>query len=296
MVSNKGNSTTTLLMLLGSLIVISACGTAQPLETAPTPVATFPVPEPPAPAPTPTPEPTPPTPTATPVPTPTEPPLVPALLPGAPDYCVAAEPAKLQEIKRTPAGPFFVHHPETTDGNNPTVIFIPGGNGTERGAERVWDNYLSNGSGVERFRLVIPYSPDEVGFMGEARLIVAILDEVLACYGGDAAKVHVAGMSNGGHAAFETMLAFPERFATLLGAPGSFPTDDPAEWAKALGDRPVFNGVGSNDDEWIPEVKATHDALVAEGVESVFIEFKGQRHSVRSEFDESVFFDFWTSH
>jgi predicted esterase len=132
--------------------------------------------------------------------------------------------------------------------------------------------------------------------MGEARLVVAIVDEVLACYGGDAAKVHIAGMSNGGHAAFETMLTYPERFATLLGAPGSFPTEDPAQWASALGDRAVFNGVGSEDDEWNVEVRATHDALVEQGIESVFVEFTGQRHSVGSDFDESVFFEFWTSH
>ncbi len=64
--------------------------------------------------------------------------------------------------------------------------------------------------------------------------ILAVLDEVLAYYGGDAEKIHIAGLSNGGIAAFGAMLLHPERFATLLGAPGLFQAQDPARWAKAL--------------------------------------------------------------
>lgn len=273
----------TLIPLLALLLMAFACTKTESPEIM-------------ASAPTPTPEPTAPAPSPATEPTPTLTVIEPALSSDAPDYCNAPAADKLQRIRRTPSGPYFVHHPVTANPESQTVVFLPGGNGTERSAERIWDRYLSEGTGMEQFRLVIPYSPEEIGFMGEARLVVAIVDEVLACYGGDAARVHIAGMSNGGHAAFETMLAYPERFVTLLGAPGSFPTEDPAKWASSLGDRAVFNGVGSEDDEWIPEVRATHAALLAEGVESVFMEFAGQRHSINSEFDESVFFDFWTSH
>jgi predicted esterase len=216
--------------------------------------------------------------------------------PEIPDYCTDPKLNTLQEVERTPAGPYFIHHPLTAGPSDPTVIFIPGGNSTRRGAQRLWDTYLSDGEGMEQFRLVVPYSPDETGFMGDTRLIVAVLDEVLACYGGDAAKVHIAGVSNGGRAAFDVMLSYPARFATLLGAPGLFPNNDAAGWARALGDRPVFNGVGANDNGWKPGVKATHDALVAEGVESVYVGFADQSHTVDVAFNEDIFFDFWTSH
>ncbi len=58
----------------------------------------------------------------------------------------------------------------------------------------------------------------------------------------------------------------------------------------------MFNGVGADDDRWKPDVKATHDTLVAAGIESVFVEFAGEGHTVGSEFDESVFFEFWAKH
>ena len=92
------------------------------------------------------------------------------------------------------------------------------------------------------------------------------------------------------------MLARPQLFATLLGAPGSFLRQDPTEWAEALAGRAVFNGVGADDLEWKPEVQLTHDALAGLGIESVFVEFIGEGRIVSTDFDESVFFEFWAAH
>ncbi len=148
--------------------------------------------------------------------------------------------------------------------------------------------------------MVIPYSFD-ADFIDEANRTFEILNEVLWCFGGDPAKVHLAGTSNGGLAPFALMVSRPEHFATLLGAPGAFPVQDPADvdptvWAEALASRAVFNGVAAHDEEWKPEVVATHNALAAAGVESVFVEFAGQGHVLTAALDESVFFDFWAKH
>lgn len=232
---------------------------------------------------------------ATPISTPTPTPAALVDAPQRPAHCVPAKTGTLQEVSSTPAGPYFVHHPMPAKPTAPTVIFLSGGSGSRRSAQRAWDRYLSGGAGVEAFRIVLPYAVD-VDFIDEAGRTFKILDEVLACYGGDAAKVHIAGVSNGGLVAFALMLARPERFATLLGAPGAFPGKDPTAWAKALAGRVVFNGVGANDEGWKAEVKATHDALIAMGLESVYVEFAGQGHTVNEEFDESVFFDFWAKH
>ena len=40
-----------------------------------------------------------------------------------PAYCVPAEKGKLQEIERTPAGPYIVQHPAFDSPTSPTVIF-----------------------------------------------------------------------------------------------------------------------------------------------------------------------------
>ena len=159
----------------------------------------------------------------------------------------------------------------------------------------MWDRYLSGAAEADAFRIVTPYSVD-IDFIDAARRTFGILDEVLSCYGGDPANVHLWGVSNGGLAAFALALGRPERFATLLGAPGAFPRLDPAAGADALAGRAVFNGVWANDDDWRPEVKATHDALAAAGVESVYVEFPGEGHTVGDAFDERVLFEFWVSH
>ncbi len=277
--------------LLGGAVmaaVLSACGSAAPAASTPsaqpmqTPTPTLA----PPPAPAPTPEPT---------PTPTPAPWMPA---GAPQYCVAPEKGQPQEVLGTPGGPYFVRHPAEDNPNAPTIVFLGGGSGSRRSAQRVWTNYLAGGRGVDDFRAVLPYS-DGVEYYdaSESQRTFKIVDEVLACYGGDAGQVHLAGFSNGGHVAFDLMLQRPGLFATLLGAPGEFPQDTtPEQWAKALCGRAVFNGVGAVDEDWKPGVQATHEGLVRMGVDSVYVEFGGQGHSLNEAFDETVFFDFWRVH
>lgn len=217
----------------------------------------------------------------------------PASEPKKPDNCIPAQPGTLQEITGTQASPYFVVHPGQDSSRVTTVIFLSGGAGSRRSAQRVWTNYLSRGSDREAFRIVVPYAVD-MEYIDEAGRTFAILNEVLACYGGDPARVHIGGVSNGGVAAFMLMLARPQRFATLLGAPGTFPiTTNPEAWGKALAGRAVFNGVGANDVDWKPNVKATHEALAAMGISSVYAEFPDQGHTVNQSFDNSILFDFW---
>ncbi len=217
------------------------------------------------------------------------------LVDGHPDYCEPAGTDQLQEVRKTPGSPYFVRHPAIASTAVPTVIFLPGGRGSQRGAERVWANYLSQGEGVDGFRLVMPYAID-FELVDDVRRLYFIPAEIIACFGGDPEKVHIAGRSNGGHIAFQMMLRSPELFASLLGAPGEFATNDPELWVERLDGRPVFNGVGSDDVDWIPGVLGTHEGLVAAGGNSVYVEFAGEGHGVSPEFDESVFFEFWTSH
>ena len=64
---------------------------------------------------------------------------------------------------------------------------------------------ISYGVGVETFRIIVPDSID-IDFIDDFRCKFSILDEIMECYGGDATKAHIAGTSNGGHAAFALML------------------------------------------------------------------------------------------
>ncbi len=213
-----------------------------------------------------------------------------------PAYCVPPRPGVLQEITGTPAGPYFVHHAAPETRRVATVVFLPGGSGLRRNAQRAWDTFLSGASQVDAFRIVVPYWPD-VEMPEDFRRTLAVVDEVLACYGGDPAQIHVAGSSNGGHAAFELMLEHPERFATLLGAPGELPVGTTAADLAALRGRAVFNGVGALDDEfWHKGVRDAHEALTAAGVDSVYVEFAGQGHGAGPGFPKDELFAFWSRH
>lgn len=211
------------------------------------------------------------------------------------ENCASSEPNKLHDIKDGPGAPYFVHHPAQNDTMNGTIIFIPGGRGSRGSAQRVWSNFLSEGKGVDAYRVVIPYSVD-IDFIDDAARTWTIMDAVFECFGGDTSKIHVAGTSNGGLVAFALMQSRPEKFASLLGAPGAFPRMIPKDYTNALFGKAVFNGVGANDFDWKPDVMEIHEALLAAGIDSVYVEFPGESHIVSEEFDESIFFEFWMRH
>ncbi len=220
--------------------------------------------------------------------------LAEAQAPPKPEFCVAAAGSGLQDITGTPQAPYFVHQPEAGTPSPDTLVFVPGGPGSRDTARTSFALWLSRGSTLGKLRVVVPYAADG-DLTNEGSRIVPILDEVLACYGGNAARVHLAGTSNGGRAAFAAMLRSPDRFVTLLGAPGLFQATDGALTA-ALAGKAVFNGVGSLDAEWRPLVKATHDRLVTLKVESEYVELPGQGHILSSTADQEPFFAFWTHH
>lgn len=216
---------------------------------------------------------------------------------GHSSLCGAARPG-LHDVTGTPAGPYLVHHPVRAGPVKHTVLFLPGGDSSKDTSEQfIWPLWLANGRGVDDVRVVIPYTHD--GELGDEQdRIVAIAAEVLSCFGGDPAHVHLAGTSMGGLAAFETMKRTPAPFATLLGAPGAFRTGVTAtDLSRMFTGKAVFVGVGELDEAlWKNPASAIHTRLTSLGYDSTFVEFRGQGHILDAAFDESVFFDFWLAH
>lgn len=194
----------------------------------------------------------------------------------------------------TAASPYFVYHPASAGPDTETIVFLGGGTGSSSSAQRIW-TLLAADPRALAYRVVLPYS-DTIDFIDEARRTFTILNEVLGCHGGAPSRVHLAGYSNGGRAAFGLILSDPSRFATLLGTPGLFPIEKPQEWARVLGCRPVFNGVGELDLGWKPGVQATHAGLMDGGVDSIYWEYPDAGHRLSDGFDAGVFFDFWAAH
>lgn len=220
--------------------------------------------------------------------------------PTQPIRCAPVEQGGLRDVTNSGAAPYLIHRPMTGTSSAPTVVFLAGGSGGRSSAQRAWEILFAARPDTSRFEVVLPYAID-ANFIDEAPRTLAIVNEVLACYGGNPTEVHLAGTSNGGLAAFGLMTAHPEYFATLLGAPGAFPVQDPATidaavLGRTLAGRAVFNGVGALDSAWRAEVIGTHNALASAGVESVFVEFPGAGHVLNETLDPSGFFEFWAAH
>lgn len=213
--------------------------------------------------------------------------------PERPEYCPAAA-AGLQDVVGTPASPYFVHHP-TAEGAQTTVVFLPGADGSRMiSAQFIWSRWLANGVGVDRVRVVVPYTADG-DLLDEGDRVVAVAQEVVACFGGDPGRVHLGGTSNGGLAAFSTMLRRPEAFASLLGAPGAFeraPSD--AELLSAFRGKATFLAAGTLDSNtWRGAARALHQRMGSLGLRSEHVELTGEGHILSVGFDSTLFYRFW---
>jgi len=212
-----------------------------------------------------------------------------------PSYCTAAK-SGLVDLTKTPAGPYFVHHPTSVGTSEaPTILFIPGGRGTRDTATVTFDEWLSRGKTLGAYRVVMPYA-DDGDLTDEGERTIAVLDEVVACYGSKLGVVHLGGTSNGGRAAYALMLEHPDRFATLLGAPGLFSSATDATLTAALPGKAVFNAAGALDSGWRTQVEATNKRLVGLGLDSAYAALPGQGHVLDEKADQEVFFSFWAAH
>lgn len=214
--------------------------------------------------------------------------------PELPASCPAAEAGVLTTVTESEAGPYLLRVGFASTEQADAVLFIPVGPGDIDWAMTTYDFWLAGGDTIDDFTLVVPYS-DDGNVQDEHERVLSALDEVLACTC-NSGRVHLAGASLGGISAYAMMLASPERFVTLLGAPGYFEALDPDVIGPALAGKPVFNGVGQDDSGWHADVVATHEFLVDLGVDSVLVEFPDQGHELDESFDESIFFEFWSTH
>jgi predicted esterase len=210
-----------------------------------------------------------------------------------PAYCPPAA-AGLQDVVGTPAAPYLVHHPGAS-GAEATVVFLPGADGSRMiSTQFIWPRWLANGSGVDRVRVVVPYTNDG-DLLDEGQRVAAVAAEVVACFGGDPGRVHLAGTSNGGLAAFGTMLQHPGSFASLLGAPGAFeraPSD--AALIAAFTGKAIFLAVGAEDsNRWRAAAENLHQRMLALGVRSEHLELVGEGHILSEGFDSTAFYNFW---
>ena len=172
----------------------------------------------------------------------------------------------------------------------PALLALPPGDQTrgmvENGLELYW-------AAEARRRGWIVISPAATGrelFVrgGEVELL-ELLDFMAEEHTIEGGVFHLAGVSNGGRAAFRLALAAPERFASLTVLPG-FATEAERARLGRLAGLPVTFYAGGTDEAWVQESRDTRDALVAGGNnQTKLVVFEGEGHVPASAKPELLF-------
>jgi poly(3-hydroxybutyrate) depolymerase len=192
-----------------------------------------------------------------------------------PDWCPSADEF---DVRDTDASPYFHQAPDEPDA--PTLIFLPGGagtGGTNGHATRTWDAFFTADLDVlSDWRLVMPYV-DSGSFTEEITRAHEVVDEIRTCFGADV--VHLGGSSNGGNGAFTLMLDDSSRYSNVATLPGCLGDYDEDAVAEAYTGRRVMNAIGDGDElGWQQCVNASHDFLVAQGIDSTHRVYLGVPH------------------
>ena len=127
--------------------------------------------------------------------------------------------------------------------------------------------------------VVAPAAPDGVLFFeGGERIFPEFLKMILADYKIQGGKFHIAGVSNGGIAAFHVAAANPQYFLSVTAFPGYMWQPTPAK-LEAISKMCVFMYVGENDEyRWHPEMQREAEFLRAKGTVAHYTVEKGEPH------------------
>ena len=206
-----------------------------------------------------------------------------------PDWCPPAT-AGRQEVTDTPASPYYILHPDVA--NAPIVLFLPGGPGDRGSAGATWTAFFDEDS--RGYRIVVPYVTEA----GYPQTVVppsaGLLDEVLACFGGDPGRVHLAGHSNGGYLAYNVFgPELADRIITITGAPAYFEDFRQADF----GTLAFHNAAGAEDATWLAAMEGAHETLLSKGFESQLTAWAATGHTPGPNWDgREGMFAFWDAH
>lgn len=164
----------------------------------------------------------------------------------------------------------------------PVLLALPQGKQDEEMVELGLNMYWESEAQARGWIAVSPMTPDERFFYdAPPEWIPMVMDEVEKSINLEGGKFHLAGVGNGGLAAFHIALRHPERFQTLMVLPGFIrSTEDQAKAAVLKGIR-VRIYVGDRDYAWLPLVRRCADALMAAGVETKLEVIAEEGHMLR---------------
>jgi len=165
---------------------------------------------------------------------------------------------------------------EDTSGPHPVIFALPWGAGSQELVLTFMASYWSRVPGLRGYYVVSPAVRGSTLEDTADEVIPAIFDWMGQELDYDPSQVALVGASNGGRGMFHAALAYPDRFATLVGLPGRYDGDPAA--LSVLAEKPVWLIVGELDTGWREASEATIIALESQGVETAFDVVSGQGH------------------
>ncbi|MFZ4574693.1 MAG: hypothetical protein ACOYN0_09870, partial [Phycisphaerales bacterium] len=181
---------------------------------------------------------------------------------------------------------FVVKEPARADQSAPVPVLVAlaPGKQSEEMAKIAFDRYYS-ALVAKGWVVVSPLARTDSTLLDDANSPLGeLLDEVARRYTVEGGKVHLAGVSNGGRAAFRLALAAgKDKVASLLVLPGFAPsTEDTSRLGELAGVR-VRMIVGENDSaDWIDASRATLKALRDADVDASLVVRQGEGHVVKT--------------
>jgi len=140
---------------------------------------------------------------------------------------------------------------QTVGTRYPVLLALPPGSQGQDEVDALLDKWWAPEATKRGWMVVSPVAPDgQLFFSGSSATLMELMDSVAATYPPEGGKFHLAGVSNGGLSAYRIALDAPERFASLLIAPGFPPDDADRANLKRLVKIPVASYVGEHDSSW----------------------------------------------
>jgi predicted peptidase len=161
----------------------------------------------------------------------------------------------------------------------PAVLVFGGGPQTMNTVEGVLNRNFRAEAEKRGYIVIAPAAPDDQLFFEDgARIFPEFLKIILADYKIQDDKLHIAGPSNGGIAAFHVAAANPQYFLSVTAFPGYMWEPSPAK-LRAISKMCVFMYVGENDEYmWHPEMKKEAEFLRSTGTVARYTVEMGQPH------------------
>ncbi|MDX9912056.1 MAG: DUF1223 domain-containing protein [Phycisphaerales bacterium] len=162
---------------------------------------------------------------------------------------------------------------------HPVLLALPPGAQDEAMVETGLRMYWEAEAKRRGWIVVSPINPDFAKLF-ESRLdpLAKLMDDVGAQYTIEGGKPHLAGVSNGGRAAFVAALEHPDRYASLTVLPGLMARGAARQRVKALANMPLALYVGGEDPTWVHKAERTRDDLKKAGVDCSLTIRDGEGH------------------